>query len=225
MAASWKQLQTGIASLNLGQSANKLARGFNSSVQATKERLGQIAAEEITELPQGMSLSSWSACMAKLNLSLQSTRTWKPASMHCGRRTLVCSSELLSSRVRYDAMDGLSTREQRVSVAVSLVGLVRSPGAVLSLSALFQCVNKRDAYVAYNTERPMDVPWNVPVVVGYYSQTILPAPNATNAYPSFLGSRKYTKPKPTTTHPLSKSPSPNSAPLSARASPTSPRQT
>lgn len=100
MAASWKQLQTGITSLNLGQSANKFARGFSSSVQATKERLGQIAPEEITELPQGMSLSSWSACMAKLNLGLQSTRTWKPASMHCGRRTLVYSSELLSSRVR-----------------------------------------------------------------------------------------------------------------------------
>ena len=53
MAASWKQLQSGLASLNLGQSANKLAKGFNSSVQATRERLGQVAAEDITELPQG----------------------------------------------------------------------------------------------------------------------------------------------------------------------------
>lgn len=30
-----------------------LAKGFNSSVQATRERLGQVAPEEITELPQG----------------------------------------------------------------------------------------------------------------------------------------------------------------------------
>jgi hypothetical protein len=40
--------------LNIGESANKLAKGFNSSVQATKERLGQVAPDEITELPQGM---------------------------------------------------------------------------------------------------------------------------------------------------------------------------
>ncbi len=49
----WKSLQTGIAGLNLGQSANKFAKGFQSSVQATKERLGQVSQEEITELPQG----------------------------------------------------------------------------------------------------------------------------------------------------------------------------
>ncbi|PSS29854.1 hypothetical protein PHLCEN_2v2647 [Hermanssonia centrifuga] len=54
MATGWKQLQTGFATLNLGQSANKFARGFNSSVQATKERLGQVSAGEITELPQGV---------------------------------------------------------------------------------------------------------------------------------------------------------------------------
>ncbi|KAK0190028.1 BAR domain-containing family protein [Armillaria mellea] len=48
----WSKLQSSLGSLNLGQSANKLAKGFNSSVQATKERLGQVAPEEITELPQ-----------------------------------------------------------------------------------------------------------------------------------------------------------------------------
>ena len=58
MAAGWKSLQSGIASLNLGQSANKIAKGFNSSVQATKERLGQVAAEDITELPQGIFMCS-----------------------------------------------------------------------------------------------------------------------------------------------------------------------
>ncbi|KIP02004.1 hypothetical protein PHLGIDRAFT_79757 [Phlebiopsis gigantea 11061_1 CR5-6] len=52
MAASWKSLQTGFASLNIGQSASKFAKGVNSSVQATKERLGQVAPEDITELPQ-----------------------------------------------------------------------------------------------------------------------------------------------------------------------------
>jgi hypothetical protein len=50
---NWTKLQSGFASLNLGQSANKLAKGFNSNVQAAKERLGQVSAEEITELPQG----------------------------------------------------------------------------------------------------------------------------------------------------------------------------
>ncbi|KAA1471014.1 hypothetical protein DENSPDRAFT_836961 [Dentipellis sp. KUC8613] len=48
----WNKISSSIASLNLGQSANKFAKGFNSSVQATKERLGQVSADEITELPQ-----------------------------------------------------------------------------------------------------------------------------------------------------------------------------
>jgi hypothetical protein len=50
----WSKLQSSIGGLNLGQSANKFAKGFSSSVQATRERLGQIAPEEITELPQGI---------------------------------------------------------------------------------------------------------------------------------------------------------------------------
>ncbi|KAJ3730629.1 BAR domain-containing family protein [Lentinula raphanica] len=48
----WKTLQSGLANLNLGQSANKFTKGFQSSVQATKERLGQVSQDEITELPQ-----------------------------------------------------------------------------------------------------------------------------------------------------------------------------
>jgi len=48
----WKNLQSGIAGLNLGQNVNKFTKGFQSSVQATKERLGQVSQEEITELPQ-----------------------------------------------------------------------------------------------------------------------------------------------------------------------------
>lgn len=48
----WSKLSAGLAGLNLGQSANKFAKGFSSSVQATKERLGQVAPDEITELPQ-----------------------------------------------------------------------------------------------------------------------------------------------------------------------------
>ncbi|KAK7696356.1 hypothetical protein QCA50_001010 [Cerrena zonata] len=48
----WTKLQSSFSGLNLGQSANKFAKGFNSSVQATKERLGQVSPDEITELPQ-----------------------------------------------------------------------------------------------------------------------------------------------------------------------------
>jgi hypothetical protein len=50
---SWDKFQESIAGINLGQSATRFAKGFNSSVQATKERLGQVASDEITELPQG----------------------------------------------------------------------------------------------------------------------------------------------------------------------------
>lgn len=49
----WTKLQAGLAGLNLGQSANKFAKGFNTTVQATRERIGQVAADDITELPQG----------------------------------------------------------------------------------------------------------------------------------------------------------------------------
>jgi hypothetical protein len=52
---NWNKLQSSIANLNLGQSANRFTKGFNSSVQATRERLGQVAPDEITELPQGTS--------------------------------------------------------------------------------------------------------------------------------------------------------------------------
>ncbi|KAH9946565.1 BAR domain-containing family protein [Amylocystis lapponica] len=48
----WNKLQSSFSGLNIGQSANKFAKGFNTSVQATKERLGQVAPDEITELPQ-----------------------------------------------------------------------------------------------------------------------------------------------------------------------------
>ncbi|KAG1818065.1 BAR domain-containing family protein [Suillus subaureus] len=48
----WNKFQSSLSGLNLGQSANKFAKGFNSSVQATRERLGQVAPDEITELPQ-----------------------------------------------------------------------------------------------------------------------------------------------------------------------------
>lgn len=54
----WNKLQASINSINFAQAGNKITKGFNSSVQATKERLGQVAQDEITELPQGLSLSS-----------------------------------------------------------------------------------------------------------------------------------------------------------------------
>jgi len=48
---NWSKIQSGLAGLNLGQSASKIAKGFNSNVQAAKERFGQVGADEITELP------------------------------------------------------------------------------------------------------------------------------------------------------------------------------
>ncbi len=72
----WNKLSSGLAGLNIGQSANKFAKGFQSSVQATRERLGQVAPDEITELPQG---TSWPAVRAAASsdraLRSQSTRT------------------------------------------------------------------------------------------------------------------------------------------------------
>lgn len=54
---SWANIQSSITSLNLGsaganfgQTAGKFAR---STLQSTKERLGQVSADDITELPQG----------------------------------------------------------------------------------------------------------------------------------------------------------------------------
>lgn len=99
MAASWKQLQTGLASLNLGQSANKLAKGFNSSVQATKERLGQVAAEDITELPQGAHHAVGGGGGPALTPVLpQSTRTSRHAWMRSAPRTSPSSSASAPAR-------------------------------------------------------------------------------------------------------------------------------
>lgn len=53
---NWSKISSSLAGLNLGQSAKTIAKGFNSNVQAAKERLGQVSADEITELPQGILL-------------------------------------------------------------------------------------------------------------------------------------------------------------------------
>ncbi|KAJ7442254.1 hypothetical protein FB451DRAFT_1343911 [Mycena latifolia] len=49
---SWSKFQTSLTSIDFSGSATKISKSFNSSVQATKERLGTVAPEEITELPQ-----------------------------------------------------------------------------------------------------------------------------------------------------------------------------
>lgn len=91
MASGWKSLQSGIASLNLGQSANKLARGFNSSVQATKERLGQVSPDEITELPQGVFVLPALAHDESPGVTNeQNTRTSRPGLMPCARPIWHC---------------------------------------------------------------------------------------------------------------------------------------
>lgn len=77
----WTKLQSSFSGLNLGQSANKFAKGFNSSVQATKERLGQVSPDEITELPQGTS-TPYICCHHLLLVGLlQNTRISRLASM------------------------------------------------------------------------------------------------------------------------------------------------
>ncbi|KAJ7668325.1 BAR domain-containing family protein [Mycena rosella] len=47
-----KNIQSSFSSIDFTGSANRLSKSFNSSVQATKERLGTVAPEELTELPQ-----------------------------------------------------------------------------------------------------------------------------------------------------------------------------
>lgn len=93
MAASWKSLQSGLANLNLGQSANKLTRGLSSTVQATKERLGQVSAEDITELPQGTCAQRYTEGSTLMSVNpTQNTRILRPVWMHSVRRTSPCSS-------------------------------------------------------------------------------------------------------------------------------------
>ncbi|KAG6826761.1 hypothetical protein H0H87_006394 [Tephrocybe sp. NHM501043] len=48
----WNKISSSLGSINFASAGTKLSKGFNSSVQATKERLGQVAPDEITELPQ-----------------------------------------------------------------------------------------------------------------------------------------------------------------------------
>ena len=49
----WNKLQASLNNINFSQAGTKITKGFTSSVQATRERLGAVSAEEITELPQG----------------------------------------------------------------------------------------------------------------------------------------------------------------------------
>lgn len=53
----WGKLSSSLTSLNIGQSASKFAKGFNSNVQAAKERLGQVSVDELTDLPPGHRLT------------------------------------------------------------------------------------------------------------------------------------------------------------------------
>ena len=49
----WSKFSSSLNNINFAQAGTKFTKGFNSSVQATRERLGQVAPDEITELPQG----------------------------------------------------------------------------------------------------------------------------------------------------------------------------
>ncbi|KAI6001837.1 BAR domain-containing family protein [Pisolithus albus] len=48
----WSKFQSSFSNINFAQAGSKLTKGFNSGVQLTRERLGQVAPEDITELPQ-----------------------------------------------------------------------------------------------------------------------------------------------------------------------------
>lgn len=76
----WAKLQNSFSGLDLGASAGKLSKGFNSSLQATKERLGQVNADEITELPQGVN-KQVSYFKILLKSHYQNIRIWKRVSM------------------------------------------------------------------------------------------------------------------------------------------------
>lgn len=49
----WSKLSASLNNLNISQASTKFSKGFSSSVQATRERLGQVSPDDITELPQG----------------------------------------------------------------------------------------------------------------------------------------------------------------------------
>jgi len=56
---SWAKLQSSLGTIDLSQAGSKISKGFGQTVQAAKEKLGQVAPDEITELPQGMSHAGW----------------------------------------------------------------------------------------------------------------------------------------------------------------------
>jgi len=47
----WSKISSSLANLNLGEKAGSLTKGFGSTVQATRERLGQVDPQDLTELP------------------------------------------------------------------------------------------------------------------------------------------------------------------------------
>jgi hypothetical protein len=49
----WNKISSSLGGINFSSAGSKISKGFTQSVQATRERLGQIAPDEITELPQG----------------------------------------------------------------------------------------------------------------------------------------------------------------------------
>ncbi|KIK01342.1 hypothetical protein K443DRAFT_6976 [Laccaria amethystina LaAM-08-1] len=66
----WSKLQSSFGSVNFAQVGNKFSKGFNSSIHATRQRLGQIAADERTELPQGQ----WPLILQLKNTSQEQAR-------------------------------------------------------------------------------------------------------------------------------------------------------
>jgi hypothetical protein len=79
----WSKLQSSLGNINFAQAGNKLTKGFNSSVQATRERLGHVAQDEITELPQGLSSLSVAVSSAKVSSRIQGPRSSCGCTPYC----------------------------------------------------------------------------------------------------------------------------------------------
>jgi hypothetical protein len=71
----WSKLQSSLGSMKFAQAGNEFSKGFNSSIRTTRERLGQIAADGSTELPQS-TVTSYPAVNFEPPLVLRRSRAF-----------------------------------------------------------------------------------------------------------------------------------------------------
>ncbi|KIM37439.1 hypothetical protein M413DRAFT_30900 [Hebeloma cylindrosporum] len=82
----WSKLQSSLGSIDAG---TEITKGFNSSVQDIRERLGQVAQDESTELPQGAFFGGDYYLLIACSDDdwIQNTKTSKPESTHSAPHT------------------------------------------------------------------------------------------------------------------------------------------